>query len=339
MRPFASLCIGGLTDLTPRGLSAPAPACASSQSEPIRAESNVGDRFAAHAAWSDRGKSFGAHDSADPLASTGFDVAFEDIDGLTPAHRQDFKADFARDLARLASWAAEHDWAPLSAPTLRVVVSQRYRISRSLVPAWNGRAGHMEFPVWRVAACKAAIAHELVHVFFPNANRFLAEGLAVYLQSEIGGNPAFPNFGRPLHATARECMLAMVPAFAGGDARSLDSIVIANLDAIATPAPLELQVGADFYGEEPRGQARLYALAGSFIQFLIETRGTQAFRELYSRTPFVPMQQNAGPVERWSKAYGRSLAELECEWKSFIARSGEMTSVELKSNLREQDDA
>ena len=62
----------------------------------------------------------------------------------------------------------------------------------------------MEFPAWRVEARKAAIAHELVHVFYPNANRFLAEGFAVYLQDEIGGNPAFPNFGRPLHALVLE---------------------------------------------------------------------------------------------------------------------------------------
>ncbi len=41
----------------------------------------------------------------------------------------------------------------------------------------------MEFPAWRVNAGKAAILHELAHVFFPNGNRFLAEGLAVYLQA------------------------------------------------------------------------------------------------------------------------------------------------------------
>jgi hypothetical protein len=89
-------------------------------------------------------------------------------------------------------------------PELRVVVSDQYQISKSLVPAWSGRAGQMEFPSRRVIAREAAIAHELIHVFFPNGNRFLAEGLAVYVQTAIGGNPAFPNFGKPLHELVRE---------------------------------------------------------------------------------------------------------------------------------------
>ncbi len=51
-----------------------------------------------------------------------------------------------------------------------------------------------EFPANRVAAGEAAVAHELVHVFFPNANRMLAEGLAVHLHQCVAPNPAFPNF-------------------------------------------------------------------------------------------------------------------------------------------------
>ncbi len=42
--------------------------------------------------------------------------------------------------------------------------------------------------------------------FCRTATDLLAEGLAVYLQAEIGRNPAFPNFGWPLHALARELM-------------------------------------------------------------------------------------------------------------------------------------
>ena len=60
----------------------------------------------------------------------------------------------------------------------------------------------MEFPAWRVLARKAAILHELVHVFFPSGNRFLAEGLAVHLQAEIGGNPVTRSSGRRLRAGA-----------------------------------------------------------------------------------------------------------------------------------------
>jgi hypothetical protein len=261
-----------------------------------------------------------AQEFDDARATFHFDGQVEGTaySSLSPAQRNEFTTDFCRELARLGQWAAARHWLPCDAGELQVIVSDKFRISKSLAPAWFGRAGHMEFPAWRIIARKAAIAHELVHIFFPNGNRFLAEGLAVYLQAEIGGNPAFPNFGRPLHELARELLQEMVPEFALGNSRDLDKIRITDLDEIATPAPLELEVGEDFYGEEPRGQAHLYPVAGSFIQFLIDARGMEKFRTLYMRTPLVPLQQNVGPPGRWTDVYGVSLAALEDEWKSLI---------------------
>ena len=185
--------------------------------------------------------------------------------------------------------------------------------------AWDGHPGRMEFPAWRVIAGKAAITHELVHVFFPNGNRFLAEGLAIYLQSAIGANPAFPNFGRPLHDLARKLLQEMVPGFSRGDPSSLKQVHLCELDEIPTPRPLTLRVGQEFYGEEPRGQARIYSIAGSFTQFLIEARGLERFYALYSETPLSPLAQNAGMLERWLSVYDVSLSELEYEWKTMLA--------------------
>jgi hypothetical protein len=238
---------------------------------------------------------------------------------LSRAQQNEFTTDFCRELTRLKRWAAALHWLPRDAGELKVIVSDKFRISRSLVPAWYGRAGHMEFPAQRVIARKAAIAHELAHVFFPNSNRFLAEGLAVYLQAEIGGNPAFPNFGRPLHELARELLQKMVPEFALGSPNGLDKIRITELEEIATPAPLELEVGEDFYGEDARGQTYIYPVAGSFIQFLMDAHGMERFRTLYMRTPLVPLQLDAGPPGRWMDVYGASLAALEAEWKTLIA--------------------
>jgi hypothetical protein len=236
----------------------------------------------------------------------------------TPARQDEFRHDFSKDLSRLDGWAVERRWAALPVPELRVVVSDRYRISRSLVPAWSGHTGRIEFPAWRVAARRAAIAHELVHVFFPNGNRFLAEGLAVWLQAEIGGNPAFPNFGRSLHELARELLRQMVPEFSRGDPKSLETVDLSALDEIATPSPLALAVGPDHYGEEPRGQAHIYPIVGSFVQFLIETRGWEKFHAIYLQTPLVPMVQTTGLPERWRNVYDIRFADLEDEWKSFI---------------------
>ena len=261
-------------------------------------------------------------------AEISFHFAADEADGqpLPPGKQEEFRADVRRDLAQLENWAVGHRWLPLQLPPLQIVVSRKYRISRSLVPAWEGRVGSMEFPAWRVAARRSAIAHELVHVAFPNGNRFLAEGLAIYLQAEIGGNPAFPNFGRALHDAAIECMLAMKPARAGESrATDFDWIELADLDKIATPNPLALTIGDTAYGEEPRGQAHVYPIAGSFAQYLIEEYGTEKFRDLYRLTPLVPRESHAGSPDRWTGAYELSLAELAGRWKSCLSERRAMS--------------
>jgi hypothetical protein len=183
----------------------------------------------------------------------------------------------------------------------------------------------MEFPAWRVMGGEAAIMHELVHVYFPNGNRLLAEGLAVYLQARIAGNSAFPNFDIPLHEAVCECLPAMMPEFSWDDPRGLEPIHFAELDAVATPDPLALSVGQEHhgvrYGKNPHEQARIYSLAGSFVQFLIEAYGMDKLRALYMRTPLVPFERAAGSPDRWIEVYGLSLTELEQHWKSLILAS------------------
>src|SRR5262249_3501386 len=213
-------------------------------------------------------------------------------------------------------------------PHLDVIVADRFRISKSLVPAWNGHAGRMEIPAWRAVSGKAAILHELVHILLPNSNRFLAEALAIYLQAEIGRHPAFPNFGRSLHVVAREVLEELAPGFGAGTSAPLDALELAALDAIATPAPLSLRVGTQFYGEDQRGQSLIYPLVGSFAQYLVEAHGLERLHAIYSQTPLVPFGHCPGAPARWRGVYGRSVRELEQEWKSMSAGgAGEMASV------------
>jgi hypothetical protein len=239
---------------------------------------------------------------------------------LSPDQQEKFKIAFCNEAASLKRWSVAVDWPPASLPPgLKVFVSDEYKISRALVPAATGQRGHMEFPAWRIVAGDAAILHELVHVFFPNGNRLLAEGLAVFLQAEIGANPAFPNFGIPLHRLAAEVMRKMVPEFAAGNLECLDKISIANLDKIATPSGLRLRVGRNHYQIDSTGHSHLYPIAGSFVQFLIETAGTDKLRFLYARTPLVPFQRNAGSPDRWTEVYGASLGDLERKWKMRVS--------------------
>ena len=247
-----------------------------------------------------------------------FECVHDGAGALTEAKRIEFKDDVCQEIERLQKWAADLDWIGFSVPELNIIVSDRYSISKSLVPAWSGRAGYMEFPTWRVASRKAAIMHELVHVLFPNGNRFLAEGLAVHLQDSLGGNPAFPNFGKPLHGNVCERLLEMTLHSPGEDPSDLGQIHLAELDLIPTPNPLTLGVGAELYGEDKRGQAFVYPIAGSFVQFLLETRGIERFRSLYTQTQLLPLVLNAGSPDRWSDVYCMTFADLENEWKSMI---------------------
>lgn len=259
---------------------------------------------------------FAGAGTAVPVESTSFDyVGVELDDGL----RRRFEHQFCRDLERIRAWSSRIGWALDAVPRLDVRVSAEYRISKALVHVWSGGAGRMDFPARRVAVGNAAIAHELTHVFLPNGNRFLAEGLAIYLQSELGANPAFPNFGQPLHAVARERGRETVRGFPPDDPAGLEQVRLAELDRVATPSPLTLAIGQHFLGEEPRGQACLYAFTGSFVQFLIETRGLEKFRAVYAQTPLVARAQDAGTPDRWRSVYGVPFAELEREWKSLLA--------------------
>jgi hypothetical protein len=237
-------------------------------------------------------------------------------DGI--AQRESFEAQFDNEWESVRAWSAKTGWERTSVPDLQVIISKKYKISKALVHIWDGHPGRMEFPDSRVMAGKAAITHELVHVFFPNANRFLAEGLAVHLQSAIGSNPAFPNFGRPLHALARDILQEIVCELRGDNFKRLQQVSLSPLDEIATPSPLVLKVGEEFYGEDARGQMRIYSLTGSFAQFLIEMRGNERFHALYLQTPLVPFVQYAGGSDRWRHVYGLSLAELEHEWKAML---------------------
>jgi len=276
---------------------------------------------------SDRSRPVGASAQTKP-AQTFCDSATFHFDGrvdgiaypsLSPTQQDNFKATFRRELLGLDTWSHEANWSPATSVNLQVFVSDDYRISRSLLPAALGQRGRMEFPAWKIVAGEAAITHELVHVYFPNGNRFIAEGLAIYLQARIGGNPAFPNFGKPLHDLTRDLLRNMAPEFADGSVRSLEGVRLANLDRIATPSHLRLRVGLKLYQDDPTGQAHIYPLVGSFVQFLIDTYGTDAFRELFARTPLTPFERNAGSPDRWTQVYGRSIEDIEMQWRSLIA--------------------
>jgi hypothetical protein len=172
-------------------------------------------------------------------------------------------------------------WGSTWSAPIRIHVSESYRISKALLPAHFGNRGFIEMPLARARDSTAAFLHEMVHVYAPNRNRFLAEGLAVYLHSKLAGNPASPNFGEHLGRLARALL------------SSVDSL--GPLSEVQTPRPLSSVM---------EGKAA-YIVAGSFVGFLIEICGMQRFRGLYE----------TGDYER---SMGRPLQALEDEWRSSL---------------------
>jgi hypothetical protein len=176
----------------------------------------------------------------------------------------------------------EQFWGATWQEPIRIQVSSSFSIARSLVTN-GGKPGNTEMPLARVHDGRGALLHEITHSYAPNANRFLQEGLAVYLQEKIGGNPAFPNFGRKLHVLARDALSSV---------RSLET-----LNSVRFPRPLSAVMD----------ERTAYVLAGSFAGFLIEKHGLPKFRTLYESGDYV-------------RAYQESLGVLESEWRSTIER-------------------
>jgi hypothetical protein len=216
------------------------------------------------------------HDIAAPAVATNCDNIEIHSEQLT-----------AREAERYCLYAAgerkkiESFWGATWKEPIRIHVDRSYRISKALVPSYQGNRGFMEMPLRGVRNNDGALLHEMVHIYAPNENRFLAEGLAVYLHHKMAGNRAFPNFGKSLDAEAGE-RLAQI--------ESLD-----RLNAVRTPRPLGSVLD----------EQSAYIFAGSFVGFLIEKYGLPEFRKLYE----------SGTYE---SAYGKSLWELEKEWRGAL---------------------
>jgi hypothetical protein len=230
--------------------------------------------------------------------------------------QQAFVEVFCAQVPKVESWARTQKWPILAGlPRMKILVAEHFGLGRSLVPAWEGDRGRVEFPARRVipqsdGQIRADVAHEIVHVYFPNGNRMLAEGIAVYVQDETMTNPAYPNFGRPVHERVF-CELYQ--------RQVLQTVSLAKLDDISTPLPPIIDLPANFPLDE--GLAA-YLVSGSFVRYLIDAYTMEKFRELYEKTPFQVGRHIRRDKTRddWMDVYGRSLGLLEGEWKTMISK-------------------
>jgi hypothetical protein len=193
-----------------------------------------------------------------------------------------FENEMQRARAKVREW-----WGATFEGSISVQTNTDQVVSMALIPAWRGERGQMIFGAKRVNAREAATVHEMIHVYAPNANRFLAEGLAVYGHDLLDGPPAYPNFRKSLDEIA---------------GRSATRELATVLERTPTPNPLESV------------SKESYAIAGSFVKFLIEQHGMDKFRALYALTPLAQMRRDAGEPTRWQQIYGESFETIVDAW-------------------------
>jgi hypothetical protein len=210
------------------------------------------------------------------------------LSGVRPAAATTFQSEMERARAKVREW-----WGATFEGPITIETNTERGLSMALIPAWRGDRGQMIFGAKRVNAGEAATVHEMIHVYAPNANRFLAEGLAVYGHDLLAGPPAYPNFGKSLDEIA---------------GRSASRDLAIALERTPTPNPLE---SVSNEGE---------AIAGSFVKFLIERHGMDKFRALYALTPLAPKQRDAGEPARWQQVYGNGFEAIVDDWLTALQK-------------------
>lgn len=210
------------------------------------------------------------------------------LSGVRSAAAAAFQGEMQRARAKVRDW-----WGETFEGSISIQTDTERVLSMALIPAWRGERGQMIFGTKRVNAGEAATVHEMIHVYAPNANRFLAEDLAVDGHDLLGGPPAYPNFGKSLDDIA---------------ARSANRELVIALERTPTPNPLE---SVSKEGE---------AIAGSFVRFLIQRHGMDKFRALYALTPLAPMRRDPGEPARWQQVYGESFEAIVDAWLNMLPR-------------------
>ena len=305
-------------------------------------------------------------------------IGDDSFPSVSPAQQAKFQADFVAQFRKVQDQLAKYKWlspdAPLSprvvsgpyqpASDFHVFVSEMYDLSRSLVPSWQGQRGWMEFPSHRVVVGEAAIAHELVHVLFPNGNRMLAEGIAVYLQQKLFARlPVYPNYAQPLEDVVQGFLRTTFP---NSPSDALWGIDLDGLESISTPDDLFVRVGTrPFIGGDPAKDSPpdpqqtkfVYAVAGSFVGFLLENPIEEDglltesnFGALYKSTPLRPLERDSGAVSRWQQFYkgknrqgkttSYSFNGLGLLWKTymyFILFNGEKDEMPIPDGYRNME--
>ena len=110
-------------------------------------------------------------------------------ENLSGSDEKDFEEALRAAIKKVCKW-----WGPTYTGAFTSNIEDNRGPSMALLPGWRGNRGTMLFRTGTTRAGRSAIIHEVIHVFAPNGNRFLAEGFAVFAHEYLGGRNAYPAF-------------------------------------------------------------------------------------------------------------------------------------------------
>ena len=156
----------------------------------------------------------------------------------------------------------------------------------------SGQSGNIKFPARYYKS--QPVVHEVTHVVAPNYNRFLSEGLAVYLQDKFSRDSVYPTFGIPLHPSV------------------LISVEIPLERLIRETNDSTYYFGSIAKTHTPEGKSA-YLHAGYFVKFLIENDafGDDENTRLDKFIKLYNLADKHYGANMFKKVYGKSLTELE----------------------------
>ncbi|MDP6391041.1 MAG: hypothetical protein QF654_14180 [Alphaproteobacteria bacterium] len=198
----------------------------------------------------------------------------------------------SQQLERLAGQAAREYTALRRAfgkDVGRITVEVRDRgVGRHFPPAT------IHIPSRLIRKSRAITAHEITHLLAQGwTSLVLKEGLAVYAQARFGEQRGWPNYGRPIHRSARRW-------------RNTPNV------GVRTPADAEF-VWATARRRDTEARRAAYAIAGSWVTWIVEEKlggDLGRFMERLYRTGDYPA------------ALGQPQAALAREWGEFVEAAG-----------------
>jgi len=143
----------------------------------------------------------------------------------------------------------------------------------------------------------APIAHEITHIIIPNYSSLtFREGLACYLQDEIGKNPSIFNGGKDVHKLCK--------VYWSDESPNVDTDDV--LKYIGTEG---LPNGIDLSIDNLDTRRAYYLLNHSFSTYLIETYGLDLFMALYTSKDL---------DSDYSRLFDKELEALKMDWLTYL---------------------